>query len=125
MRNRPGTRGLVLVAVLLATAAAWTMATEGPTTPRSGPGRDAVVQRGLVKVVGSVDVPELAGESLVSAPRPTPPRLEPMWALPGLAAALAAVCLLRRLRTSPPLAAPRVVLPGTGARRAPPVASFA
>lgn len=125
MRTGPGTRGLALAAATIAVVSAWVMASPRAVVPRSDPDHVTVDQRGPATVVAASDVPELTGESLAAVPRPVAPRPGPLWALPGLAAALAALCLLRRLRTSPPVAAPRVVLPGTGARRAPPVGSFA
>jgi len=125
MRTRPGTRGLALAGAAIAVVSVWMTASPRSTVPRVDPDHVTVVQRGMAKVIAAADVPELAGEALAAAPRPVAPGPGPLWALPGLVAALAAICLLRRLRTSPPLAAPRVALPGTGARRAPPVASFA
>jgi hypothetical protein len=125
MRIRPATRALALAAVVAALVSAWMVTTQQRAVPRIDPDHAATVQRTLGRVAAATDVPDIASETLTTVSRPIAPRSEPLWALPGLAAALAALCLLRRLRTSPALAAPRVVLPGTGARRAPPAGSFA
>jgi hypothetical protein len=123
--TRTGTRALALAAAAFAVISAWMTVTQQAPLPRIDPDHTAAVQRGVAKVIAASDLPELAGETVTAALRPVAPRLGPLWALPGVAAALAALCLLRRLRGSPPPSTSRVVLPGTGARRAPPVGSFA
>ena len=75
--------------------------------------------------VSPEDLTDAVAVPLLGALRTPVPRLAPLWVLPGLAAALAALCVLRRLRRSPSLPARRALLRGSLAGRAPPLASFA
>jgi hypothetical protein len=75
--------------------------------------------------VSAVDVNDSAVTPVLAAARTAEPRLAPLWVLPGLAAALAALCLFRRQRLRPTLLARRTLLRGSWVGRAPPLESFA
>jgi hypothetical protein len=75
--------------------------------------------------VSAVDANDSAVTPVLAAARTAEPRLAPLWVLPGLAAALAALCLFRRQRLRPTLLARRTLLRGSMVGRAPPIESFA
>jgi hypothetical protein len=115
---------LALVAVLLL-AAAWTAV--GDRTPASLQHRAEVVhvERNGNGTVAPVELADAAFAPIVGAVRSAEPRQAPLWVMPGLAAALAARCMFRRLRLRPTLLARQTLLRGSLANRAPPLASFA
>jgi hypothetical protein len=115
---------LVLLAVLIA-ATAWSAFghQSAASSHRSAPAAHS--GRGDGGTVSPADLSDAVAVPMLGALRAVEPRLAPLWVLPGLAAALAALCLLRRLRRSPSLPARRALLRGTVANRAPPLASFA
>jgi hypothetical protein len=109
----------VVVAVALGTA--WTAVGESTDPTRAA---TPAVERALAGTITSPDAPNLAGEPVLGALRTVEPRLGPIWALPGLAAGLAAVCVLRRLRASP-APPPALVLCCAGrSRRGPPLVAL-
>jgi hypothetical protein len=114
---------VVIVALLLATAWASvdrSTVSRPSSSPITGP------QRSSTGSLSSVDLTDAVTVPVLGVSRAPEPRLAPMWVLPGLAAALAALCLLRRLRRSP--SAPawcRAVLRTSRANRAPPLELFA
>lgn len=114
---------LVVVAALLI-ATAWIAVGERSTGPLHDPSRVTHSERDANGTVSSVELTDAAVASVLGAARTAEPRLAPLWALPGLAAALAARCLMRRLRRSPTLPARRVLLRGSLSNRAPPIGSF-
>ena len=75
--------------------------------------------------ISPIDATDAVVTALPISHRSSDLRLGSLWVLSGLAAGLAALCMLRRLRGSPASQARRVVLRGSVARRAPPLASFA
>jgi hypothetical protein len=115
---------LVLLAVLIA-ATAWSGFGHQSASASHRFAQTAHDARGDGGTVAPADVSDAVAVPMLGALRTAEPRLGSLWALPGLAAALAALCLLRRLRRSPSLPARRALLRGTVANRAPPLASFA
>ena len=112
---------LVVLAVLVGAAASISI---------TGPASVTHVARALVvhtehgsdRVNAALDAGETAAVPVLGALRTIELRLGALWALPGLAAALAAMCLLRRLRRSPSRPLRRVALRGSVSNRAPPLA---
>ena len=90
-----------------------------PTSPLSS------IEHGVGGTVTSADVADVTPTSVLTGHHTVGLRLGPLWVLPGLAAALAAVCLLRRLRSSPAAPAGRRLLRGQSLERAPPLESLA
>ncbi len=115
---------LVLLAVLIA-ATAWSAFGHEAAASTHTATQTAHSSRGDGGTVSPADLSDAVAVPMLAALRSTAPRLAPLWVLPGLAAALAALCLLRRLRRSPTRLARRALLRGTVANRAPPLASFA
>ncbi len=115
---------LLLLAVLVA-ATAWSTFGHLSAAPshRLAPAADS--PRGDGGTVSPADLTDAVAVPMLGALRTAEPRLAPYWVLPGLAAALAAVCVLRRLRRSPSLPAGRALLRDSLANRAPPLASIA
>ena len=115
---------LVLLAVLIAVTA-WSAFGHQSTAASPRSAQTAHSTRAEGGTISPADLSDAVAVPMLGALRTAVPRLAPLWALPGLAAALAALCLLRRLRRSPSLLARRALLRGTVANRAPPLASFA
>jgi hypothetical protein len=115
---------LVLLAVLIA-ATAWSAFGHQSATASHRSTETARSTHADGGTISPADLSDSVAVPMLGALRTAEPRLAPLWALPGLAAALAALCLLRRLRRSPSLLARRALLRGTVANRAPPLASFA
>jgi len=125
MRTVRSARGAVLILAVLALALTWVaVGGQTPNLPQDT-STLAAVEHGTGGTVTAADVADLGSTSVLSAVRTAEPRLGPLWVLPGLAAALAAVCLLRRLRASPLAAARRALLRDTVSRRGPPPVSVA
>ena len=82
-------------------------------------------EHGSDRVNAAFDAGDSAAVPVLGALRTIELRLGPLWALPGLAAALAAMCLLRRLRRSPSRPLCRIALRGSVSNRAPPLARIA
>jgi hypothetical protein len=116
-----GAGGAALVVVAVALGTAWTAVGES-----SDPTRASVpaLERALAGTITSLDAPDVAGEPVLNAVRTVEPRLGPIWALPGFAAGLAAVCVLRRLRASPAPPAALVLCCAGRSRRGPPLAGL-
>src|SRR5262245_36378002 len=116
-----GAGGAALVVVAVALGTAWTAVGQSTDPTRASV---PAIERALAGTITSPDAPDIAGEPVLTTLRTIEPRMGPIWALPGLAAALAAVCVLRRLRTSPP-PSPALVLCRAGpSRRGPPLADL-
>jgi hypothetical protein len=123
MQWRRGAGGAVLlVAVVLGSA--WTAGGEGVPDP-IGPTARHEVERLLTGTIGGPDAVLAVTESMLSVARAVEPRVGPVWALPGIAAALAALCLLRRLRGSPVTSAHGRPLRDGVSRRGPPAFALA
>ena len=123
MVRRERSAMLVVVAALLI-ATAWIAVGERSDGPLQDPSRITHTERDTNGIFSPVDLTDAAVSPAVGATRGAEPRLAPLWVLPGLAATLAALCLMRRLRLSPTLPARRVLLRGSLSNRAPPVGSF-
>ncbi len=124
MRTVRSARGAVLIVAALALATAWIAVGERPPAPlRASP--LSSVEHGVGGTVTSPDVAELTPTSVLTGHHAVEPRLGPLWVLPGLAAALAALCLLRRLRSSPASPSRPRLLRDSLSQRAPPLESFA
>jgi hypothetical protein len=118
-------RALLVIGAVLVLAGAWlAVGEQSSAAPRDLPavGHLSHESRGTVS---SVDVGDVTAAPAVAVTRTAEPRSAPLWVLPGLAAALAALCLLRLQRGAPASPARRVLLRGSVANRAPPLASFA
>jgi hypothetical protein len=125
MRTVRSARGATLVVAVLALGVTWIAVGEpAPASPRD-PAQSVGIERGASGTVTSADIGEAVSASVLVVQRTAEPRLGPMWALPGLAAGLAALCVLRRLRATPAPPARRVLLRDSVSRRAPPLGSFA
>jgi hypothetical protein len=125
MRTVRCARGAVLIVAALALATAWIAVGERPPAPLHEWSPLSSIEHGLGGTVTSADVADLAPTSVLTGHHSVELRLGPLWVLPGLAAALAAVCLLRRLRSSPASPAGRRLLRDSLSQRAPPLGSFA
>jgi hypothetical protein len=126
LTSRPvghGVGGAVLVVFTLALGTAWLGG--GARVPDATGTLPQEIERGVAGTVSDPDRTLVAAESTFTALRTVEPRLASSWVLPGLAAALAAVCLLRRLRGSPLGAGHGPVLRGGVSRRGPPRGSLA
>ena len=123
MARRPPTVMLLVVAALLI-ATAWIAVASRSEGPRPDPSAVVDTDPDTNWTFAPADPTDSAVGSALGAPRTAEPRLAPLWALPGLAAALGALCLMRRLRRSPTPPARRVLLRGSLANRAPPAGSF-
>ncbi len=118
-------RPLLVVLAVLVLAAGWSSFghTAGASHPNVAHANDS--SSGDRGTVAPADLSDSVAVPVLGALRTVEPRLAPLWVLPGLAAGLAALCLLRRLRRSPALPARRALLRGSLANRAPPLVSFA
>jgi hypothetical protein len=125
MRTVRSARGLLLAGAALALAVASVTMGEAPAEPLAGHSTPGGLERRVGGTITAADLADVATTSVLAGHLNVQPRLGPLWALPGLAAALAAVCLLRRLRSSPVAPARRVLLRDSVSRRAPPLAAFA
>jgi len=118
-------RALLVIGAVLVLASAWLAVGEQSTAaPRDLPAVGHLSQHSR-GTVSAVDVGDITAAPAVAVTRPAEPRSAPLWVLPGLVAALAALCLLRLQRRAPASPARRVLLRGSVANRAPPLASFA
>jgi hypothetical protein len=117
-----GVGGAVLVVIALALGTAWLGG--GARVPDATGTLRHETDRGLAGTVSDPDRTLVVAESTVSVLRTVEPRSTPSWVMPGLAAALAAVCLLRRQRGSPLGAGRGPVLRDSVSRRGPPLASL-
>jgi len=114
---------LVVVAALLI-ATAWIAVGERSDGPIGDPSRILHTDQGTNGTFSPADMTDAAVTPMLGAARTVEPRMAPLWALPGFAAALAALCLMRRLRRSPTPPARRRLLRGSLVNRAPPSGSF-
>ena len=114
---------VVVAALLLATA--WIVVGDRADVSLRDPLGVTHTDRDSNGTLSPVDLADAAVTPVLGAARTAELRLAPLWVLPGLAAALAALCLLRRLRRSPTLPARRALLRGSRSNRAPPIGSFA
>lgn len=118
-------RALLVIGAVLVLASAWlAVGEQSNAAPRDLPAVGHVSQHSR-GTVSPVDVGDVTAAPAVAVTRPAEPRSAPLWVLPGLAAALAASCLLRLQRGAPSSPARRVLLRGSVANRAPPLESFA
>jgi hypothetical protein len=115
----------VLIVAALALATAWIAVGERPSVPLREASPLSAVEHNLTGTVTSAAVADVTPTSVLSGYHTVEPRLGPLWVLPGLAAGLAAVCVLRRLRARPTPSARRVLLRDSVSRRGPPLGSFA
>jgi hypothetical protein len=115
----------VLVLAVLALATAWIAVGERRPAPGQETSPRSALERSVGGTVTSADLAVVVPASVLSGHLTVEPRLGPLWVLTGLAAALAAVCLLRRLRTCPAPPARRMLLRDSLSRRGPPLGSFA
>ena len=118
-----GAGGAALVVVALAVGAAWTT-DAGQVTDRVGTA-SADVARALVATFTSAEVAAVAADSTFAPHRAAESRPGPSWTLPGLTAALAALCLWRRLKAIPRRPGSLRLLRDWVSRRGPPVTSLA
>jgi hypothetical protein len=126
--RRERTTVLAVIAVLVLATLWIALGDRIATSARTlGPAPTQVneLERRSSGAVSSVDVNDSAVTPVLAAARSAEPRLAPLWVLPGLAAALAALCLFRRQRLRPTLLARRTLLRGSLVGRAPPIESFA
>ena len=123
MARRPPTVMLLVVAALLI-ATAWIAVASRSEGPPPDPSAVIHTDPDTNGTFSPADPTDSAVGASLGAARTAEPRLAPLWVLPGLAAALAARCLMRRLRRSPTPPARRVLLRGSLANRAPPAGSF-
>jgi hypothetical protein len=118
-------RALLVIGAVLVLASAWlAMGEQSTAAPRDLPAVGHLAHESR-STMSSVDVGDVTAAPAVAVTRTAEPRSAPLWVLPGLAAALAALCLLRLQRGAPLSPARRVLLRGSVANRAPPLASFA
>jgi hypothetical protein len=113
----------VLAALLIATAWIGSGAHVPPALPHVAEAGHAPRESG--GTVSAVDVSDAVVAPMLGVARTAEPRQAPLWILPGLAAALATLCLFRRQRLRPALLSGRKLLRGSRSNRAPPLASFA
>jgi hypothetical protein len=114
---------LAVIAALLV-AMAWIAAGDRADGSLRDPSGVTHTDRDANGTVSPVDLTDAVVTPVLGAARAAELRLAPLWVLPGLTAALAALCLLRRLRRSPTLSARRALLRGSRSNRAPPTGSF-
>jgi len=115
---------LVTVVAVSLKKKAWTAVGDRAEGPLGDPSRIIHTELDTNGTFSPADASDAVVASVLGAARAAEPRLAPLWVLPGLAAALAALCLMRRLRGSPTPPARRVLLRGSLANRAPPTGSF-
>jgi hypothetical protein len=115
----------VLIVAALALATAWIAVGERPQAPLHESSPLSSIEHGVGGTVTAADVADVTSTSVLTGHHTVALRLGPLWVLPGLAAALAAICLLRRLRSRPATPAGRRLLRDSLAQRAPPLESFA
>lgn len=115
---------LAVVGVLLL-ATAWIGVGSGSPVSLHTPTQVGHTDRDTNGTISPVDLTDAAVAPMLGTVRTAEPRQPPLWILPGLTAALAALCLLRRLRLRPTLLARQALLRGSLSNRAPPLASFA
>jgi hypothetical protein len=125
MRTVRSARSALLIVAALALATAWIAVGERPLAPLHESSPLSSIEHGVGGTVTSADVADVISTSVLTGHHTVGLRLGPLWVLPGLAAALAAVCLLRRLRSSPASPAGRRLLRDSLSERAPPLESFA
>jgi hypothetical protein len=119
-----GAGGAVLVVVAVALGTAWTAGAELGPDP-NGPAARHDVERILAGTISAPEATLGVAESALTVVRAVEPRGGPVWSLAGLAAALAAVCLLRRLRGAPVTSGHGRLLRDGVSRRGPPVFALA
>jgi hypothetical protein len=118
-----GAGGAALVVVALAVGAGWSTGA-ARVADRIGAAHDDV-ERALVGTITPVGAATVAVESTFAPHRAAESRPGASWTLPGLTAALAALCLWRRLRALPLRPGSLRQLRDWVSRRGPPVASLA
>jgi hypothetical protein len=126
--RRERTSALAVIAILVLSTVWIALGDRIATSARDlGPAPTHVneLERRSTDTVSAVDVNDSAVAPILAAARTAEPRLAPLWVLPGLAAALAALCLFRRQRLRPTLLARRTLLRDSLVGRAPPIESFA
>ena len=122
MRFVRGAGGAALVVVALAVGAGWTTVASHTAAPVRAVPQE--IERALAGAITAADAPIVAAEPSLRALRGIDSRSGPTWLLPGLVAALAALCLLRRLRVLPVGPGHPHLLFGPVSRRGPPLASL-
>ena len=126
MRMARREHGVMLaIAAVLLIATAWVAVGDRSSVTLQDPTRIVHTERETNGTISPVELGDAAVAPMLGAARSAEPRLVPLWILPGLAAALAALCLLRRLRRSPERPARRALLRGILSSRAPPLRSIA
>ncbi|HEY3725357.1 MAG TPA: hypothetical protein VGN59_18530 [Acidimicrobiia bacterium] len=118
-------RALLVVLAVLVVAAAWISIGGQAGVTHVARAQVVHTEHGSDRINAALDAGDAAAVPVLGALRTIELRLGPLWALPGLAAALAAMCLLRRLRRSPSRPLRRVALRGSASNRAPPLARIA
>ena len=118
-------RALLVVLAAALVAAAWITIAGPAGVTRVARAQVVHTEHGSDRVNAALDAGDAVAIPVLGALRTIELRLGPLWALPGLAAALAAMCLLRRLRRSPSRPLRRVALRGSVSNRAPPLARIA
>ena len=113
----------VLAVLLIATAWIGTGARVPPALPHVAEAGHA--ERESNGAVSAVELSDAVVAPMLGMARTAEPRQTPLWILPGLAAALATLCLFRRQRLRPTWPARQVLLRGSRSNRAPPLVSFA
>jgi hypothetical protein len=116
---------LLVVLAVLVVAAAWISIGGQAGVTHVARAQVVHTEHGSDRINAALDAGDAAAVPVLGALRTIELRLGPLWALPGLAAALAAMCLLRRLRRSPSRPLRRVALRGSASNRAPPLARIA
>jgi len=118
-------RALLVVLAVLLVATAWIVAGDRSSASLQNSAPIGHVEHEPNGTVAPVDLADAVVAPMLGAARAAAPRQAPLWILPGLAAAIAALCVLRRQRLRPTLLARRALRRASLADRAPPLASVA